>query len=74
MLIANGFYSPRLQLFPLIGSLQIVDDDLLHFEHGFHDSFRFLRIGVSQHLAQDGGDNLPGQTIFVFQPAASTFL
>jgi hypothetical protein len=30
----------------LVRPFQIFDDDLLHFEHGFHDSFRFLRVGV----------------------------
>src|SRR5262245_46357339 len=68
------FYLQRVQLFSLTGSLQIADDDLVHFEHGFHYSFRLQRIGVSHHLSQDGGDNLPGQTVFVFQPAASAFL
>src|SRR5262249_20811389 len=46
----------------------------LHFEHGAHDSLRLLMVWIAQHLAQDGWVDLPGQTIFVFEPAARPFL
>ncbi len=33
--------------------------DLLHLKHGSHDSLGLCRIGVSDHLDQDTGNNLP---------------
>jgi len=57
-----------------VSLVQCFDVDLLHFEHGFHDPFRFLGIWLTEQLTQPGGNDLPGQTIFVFQPAALTFL
>ena len=58
---------------PLAGLFQTFDVDFLHFEHGLHDSFRFLRIGITQHLPQNSGIDLPRQTILVFQPTAWPF-
>jgi hypothetical protein len=43
----------------LIGLLQKLDVELVHLEHGLHDSCRFLGILVLQHCAQDCGDDLP---------------
>ena len=43
-------------------------------EHGVHDSLGFLRVFVLHEFAQDGGNDLPGEAEFVFQPAALDFL
>lgn len=54
----------------LISLLQCPDIDLRHLKHCFHDSLRSLRIPVLQHPAQDSGNDLPGHTIPVLEPAA----
>ena len=58
------------RLLPAIGIFQRFDVDLLHLKHRFHDSFRFLRVLVIQHINQNGGSDLPRQTEFVLEPTA----
>src|SRR5439155_436365 len=43
------------------------------FQHGPHRPVGLRGILVSQHLAQDGGNDLPRQAILVLQPAALIF-
>src|SRR5437867_4755402 len=62
--------SQRAQLTSVVCLLQHLDVDFLHLEHGFHDPLRFPRIGVTQQVAQDGGIDLPRQSVLVLQPAA----
>src|SRR5437660_11808739 len=53
--------------------LQGVDVELLHPQHRLHGRVGLLRILVSQHLAQGGGNDLPGQAVLVLEPAAWVF-
>ena len=58
----------------LVGLFQFLDVDLVHLKHGLHDALGFLRVFVAQHFTKSGGDDLPGEAVFVFEPAASGFL
>src|SRR5258708_8616984 len=51
--------------------LEFIDIDLGHLQHGLHGAFRSLRILVAQQLAENGGDDLPGEVELVLQPAAA---
>src|SRR5258707_5209715 len=51
--------------------LEFFDIDLGHLQHGLHGAFRSLRILVAQQLAENGGDDLPGEAELVLQPAAA---
>ncbi len=54
----------------LIRLLQDLDVQLGHLEHGRHHAFRFRGILVLQHRAQDSGNDLPGHSESVLEPAA----
>src|SRR5258706_2679367 len=43
------------------GVLQRGDVDLLHREHGGHDSPRLVRIGIREQLRKNGGDDFASQ-------------
>lgn len=60
-------------LFSVISPLQAGDIDFVHLQDGLHDALRFFGILLLQHLAESGGDDLPGEAVFVFQPAAVIF-
>lgn len=62
------------ELFLVVRALQAGKVNLVHLKHGLHDSLRFFAIFVAQHFAQSRGNDLPGQTKSVFQPAATTLL
>ncbi len=55
---------------PVIGALQCFYVELLHLQHGLHGPAGLFSIRVTDHLRQDGRNNLPGKPIFVFEPAA----
>src|SRR5437667_10674629 len=44
--------------------------DLVHFHHRVHDARCFRFIGIGQHIAENDRVDLPGETEFVFEPAA----
>src|SRR5437667_12421402 len=44
--------------------------DLVHFHHRFHDARCFRFIGIGQHIAENDRVDLPGESEFVFEPAA----
>src|SRR5215203_6052178 len=44
--------------------------ELTHLKQRLHDSVRFLSILVLQHLAQNDGNDLPRESIFVLEPTA----
>src|SRR5207247_11420102 len=50
--------------------LQFFDVEPDHLEHGFHDTLRFCGVFIAQQLTQHSRDNLPGESVFVFEPAA----
>lgn len=54
-----------------MGPLQAIDVDFLHLQHGFHGSLGFFGIGIIHHLWQNGRNHLPGNAIFVLEPAVS---
>src|SRR5262249_15370610 len=56
------------------GSLQGCNVELVHLQHGIHDSLCFLNILVLQKLAQNRGYDLPRHPELVFEPAALVFL
>ena len=43
----------------IVGALQGRDVDLLHLQHRLHHAFRLRRIGVTEHLAERAGIDLP---------------
>src|SRR5262245_37408272 len=57
-----------------MGPLQGRNVDLLHLQHGFHDTSCLLGILVRQQLRQHVGNDLPGQAELVLQPPARRFL
>src|SRR5438034_1059469 len=56
-------------VFAVICFLQFFDVEFHHFEHRLHDALRFRGVLVAQQLAQNGGYDLPKESIFVFEPA-----
>lgn len=40
-------------------SLQFLDVDLLHLQHGLHGALGFGRVRVSQRFTERSGDDLP---------------
>ncbi len=54
--------------------MQFLDVDLVHLHHGLHHARRLAGIRAAQQLAQYAGNDLPGQAVFVLQPAAAAFL
>src|SRR5580765_2283224 len=58
----------------IVGLLQCLDVELVHLQHGLHDVSCFPGVLVLQHRSQNGGNDLPRQTIPVLQPAASLLL
>src|SRR5437867_5973603 len=59
-------------LFALVRLLQNLDVELLHFEKSIHHS---LVSGVVFHpFTHDCGDDLPGEAVFVLEPAARPLL
>src|SRR5256885_4742737 len=53
-----------------VGLLQGVDIDFGHLEQGLHHFLGVPRFRVTHHLAQDGRDDLPGDSKLVFEPTA----
>src|SRR5580704_6041427 len=51
--------------------LQTLYVNFVHCQHGGADAGRSLRIFVLHELAKDRGDDLPGQAVFVLEPAAT---
>jgi len=49
--------------------LQFFHVNLLHAEQRRHYPSGFIRVGVIQQLAQHRGNDLPRETVLVFQPA-----
>lgn len=54
--------------------LKISDDDFTHLHHGLHYTVGFGGIGVVHEFGESGGDDLPGEAIFVFEPTTHAFL
>jgi hypothetical protein len=46
------------------------DVELLHFHQGCENAIAFCRLLAVHHFRENGRNDLPGQTIFVLQPAA----
>ncbi len=44
--------------------------DLVHFHQRVHDARCFRFIGIGQHIAENDRVDLPGESEFVFEPAA----
>lgn len=57
-------------LFLLVGRFETGDIELGHLEHCLHHPVRFHRILVQHQLPEDRRDDLPGETVFVLEPAA----
>src|SRR5262249_33949544 len=77
--LAGGahFLGPRRDLFAggaVVGLPQLPDFDLLHLQHGGHDTLHFGRILVLDHLEQGARHHLPGHAELVLEPAALHFL
>src|SRR4026208_2056923 len=53
-----------------VSLLQLGNVDLGHLQHGLHDALRLCRVGVAHELHQRYRDDLPGQPVFVGEPAA----
>ena len=51
--------------------LQAFYIDFGHLKHGLHGALGFFGIFVAESFAESGGDDLPGEAEFVFEPAAS---
>src|SRR5207244_174183 len=49
---------------------QPLDIELLHPQHRLQDFLGPPGIWIGHHLAQDSGDDLPRQSVFILQPAA----
>src|ERR1700687_2094936 len=54
--------------------LEGCDVELLHLQHGFQRFRGVPVLGVTQHLAQSSGDDLPRETESILQPTARPFL
>src|SRR5215472_1485969 len=67
--VAESLMAPALWL--LIGLPQTGDFDLVHLQHGLHHPLRLGGVFVLHQLAQRRGDDLPRESVFIFQPAAS---
>src|SRR3981189_531712 len=61
-------------LFSVVRLLQRGNVDLVHLQHCVHDALCFRLVLVCQHFDQHNGNDLPRQTEFVLEPAASAFL
>src|ERR1700694_268930 len=57
-----------------VGALQRSDVELAHLQQRFHHFCRVPGFGVTHHLPQRRGDNLPGNAEPIFEPAARSFL
>src|SRR3546814_828845 len=55
------------------GAFDIIDDDLLHLEHGAHCGGGDIAVGAGHQFEQPLGRDLPGETIAVPEPAAGGF-
>src|SRR5574341_736663 len=58
----------------VIGALERIDVELLHLEEGVGDARDLLGVLVEHHVDERSGNDLPGETESVLQPAAGTFL
>jgi hypothetical protein len=58
-------------LFLIAGLLQGFDVHFVDLKHGLPDLFGIAGRTVYHQFAQDRWDDLPGEAVFVFQPAAS---
>ncbi len=50
----------------IVRLLQTLYVNFVHLKHCLHDPFRFRRIFVMQQLAQNRGNDLSRQAIFIF--------
>jgi hypothetical protein len=65
-----GSRAPAPARLAFIRARECITIDRLHVKHGLYGSSGCCRIEVTEHLGQPGGHHLPGDAVFVLEPAA----
>src|SRR5215203_2888740 len=65
---------PRLPALGRSGALELGDLDLAHLQHRRHHALRLLLVRIADQLAQDLGNDLPGDAVLVLEPTARALL
>src|SRR5919106_1223499 len=56
------------------GGVQSVDVEFAHLQHRLHGSLRLLGARVREDLVEAGRGDLPGEAVFVLEPATHALL